>query len=65
MSKMTNPVPVGELLAGVRCDPVAGLLDLIAEADSGRRRCDPAKAQPLPTVPAKNQPATTIRRVAA
>ncbi len=43
MSAPTAPLPVGALLAPVVRDLVAGLKALIAEADSGVRRCDPAR----------------------
>jgi hypothetical protein len=50
MTAATSPIPAAVLFAPVVRDPVAGPKALIAEADSGVRRCDPQYGPALPRV---------------
>lgn len=62
--KPAAPVPVAVLVAPVLRDPVEGMRALIAEANSGKRRCDPPHTGLLRVIPTthRNAPRCPLRR---
>ena len=66
MNATTSPIPAAVLFAPVVRDPLAGIKALIAEADSGVRRCDPphgpALRRVVPTISTSCAPRDPLLR---
>ena len=55
------PVSMRELFAPIKADPLAGIKALVAEADSGRRRCDSPRPRPAMPAPTTFHPRPALR----